>query len=106
MQTYSISILTDKALYSHKIAQKETVWLRIRRVKDIPPVCNDFERDIIITFAHIAPDPSFFTARYRRHSIISPPIFVLFLLDGEAIQIKREVGLEFSVSGTKALNYR
>lgn len=66
-QCYSISVLTDKTLYSTKLVQEKKApgWHNIKRVKDIPDVCNDFERNIIITLAQIAPEPIFFYRSYK-----------------------------------------
>jgi hypothetical protein len=66
-QCYSIGVLTDKTLYSTKLVQEKKApgWHNIKRIKDIPDVCNDFERDIIITLAHITPEPLFFYSRYK-----------------------------------------
>jgi hypothetical protein len=35
-------------------------------------VCNDFERDIIITLAHIAPEPLFFYGKYKSIELPEP----------------------------------
>lgn len=59
---HHISVLTDKSLYSAQMCQNETApeWHVIKRVKDIPTVCNDFERNIIVIMGTIEHDLSFF----------------------------------------------
>lgn len=61
---HHISVLTDKSVYSAKMCQNETApdWHVIKRVKDIPAVCNEFERSIIITMGEIEHDYSFFNS--------------------------------------------
>jgi hypothetical protein len=73
-QCYSVGVLTDKTLYSSKKVQEKKApgWHNIKRVKDIPDVCNDFERDIIITLAHIAPEPLFFYGSYKNIELPEP----------------------------------
>jgi hypothetical protein len=73
-QAYSISVLTDKTLYSSKKVQEQKApgWHNIKRVKDIPAVCNEFERDIIITLAQIAPDHLFFYRSYKSIELPEP----------------------------------
>lgn len=59
---HHISVLSDKSLYSAQMCQNETApeWDVIKRVKDIPTVCNEFERNIIITMGEIEHDYLFF----------------------------------------------
>lgn len=73
-QCYSISVLTDKTLYSSKEVQEINApgWHNIKRINDIPAVCNDFERDIIITLAQSAPEPLFFYGRYKSIELPKP----------------------------------
>lgn len=52
---HHISVLTDKSLYSTQMCQNKSApeWHVIKRVKDIPAVCNEFERIIIIIMGEI-----------------------------------------------------